>query len=126
MIENFFDKLLQAITIYHKENNTFTKYDVKASIRNTAYLNRNTTGTDKTDNALIRIFDVDGYNNTYKIAEGDVIYCGTTEYNIIKAPLTELRNLYGKEKVYEVSSIAEFIFDEPDIKPLNHIKIGAR
>lgn len=127
MIDQSFDELLQAITLYHKETNgAYTKYNLKASVRNTSYYNRNTAGTDKTDNALIRIFDVEGYNNTYFIKEGDVIYSGETEYNIIKAPLTELRNLYGKEKVYEVSSIAEHIYDDPDIKPLNHIKIGAR
>lgn len=122
------DKLLKNITIYHKENNNWEKYIVKASVRSTVYLNRDDRGTgiQTTDNALIRIFDVEGYNLTYKIQKGDVIYSGVSNYEIDKAPLTELRNLYGKEKVFEVSSIEEFIFDDEDIKEINHIKIGGR
>ena len=122
------NKLLSDITIYHKENNGWERYIVKASVRSTVYLNRDDRGTgiQATDNALIRIFDVEGYNNTYKIKKGDVIYSGVSDYEIDKAPLTELRNLYGKEKVFEVSSIEEFIFDDEDIKELNHIKVGGR
>jgi hypothetical protein len=126
MIEKSFDKLLQAITIYHKEKDNWIKYNLNASVRNTSNLLRDTTGTQIGDNAIIRIFNVEEYNNTFKIEEGDVIYSGETEYNIIKAPLTELRNLYGKENVYEVRSITKFIFDEPKVKKLNHLKIGAR
>lgn len=122
------DKLLKDITIYHKENNNWEKYIVKASVRSTIYLNRDDRGTgiQTTDNAFIRIFDVKGYNSTYKIQKGDVIYSGVSNYEIDKAPLTELRNLYGKEKVFEVSSIEEFIFDDEDIKEINHIKVGGR
>lgn len=122
------DKLLKDITIYHKENNNWKKYIVKASVRSTVYSNRDDRGTgiQTTDNALIRIFDVEGYNLTYKIQKGDVIYSGVSNYKIDKAPLTELRNLYGKEKVFEVSSIEEFIFDDEDIKEINHIKVGGR
>lgn len=120
------DKLLQEITIYHKNSNNWNRYVIKASVRNTSYKNRNTTGTQTSDNALIRIFDVEGYNNTYFIQNGDVIYSKATNYEIDKAPLTELRNLYGKEKVFEVSSVEEFIFDDEDIKELNHIKVGGR
>lgn len=122
------DKLLKNITIYHKENNNWEKYIVKASVRSTVYLNRDDRGTgiQTADNALIRIFDVKGYNLTYKIQKGDVIYSGVSNYEIDKAPLTELRNLYGKEKVFEVSSIEEFIFDDEDIKEINHIKVGGR
>lgn len=122
------DKLLKDITIYHKENNNWNKYIVKASVRSTVYLNRDDRGTgiQTTDNALIRIFDVEGYNSTYKIQKGDVIYSGVSNYEIDKAPLTELRNLYGKEKVFEISSIEEFIFDDEDIKEINHIKVGGR
>ena len=115
------NKLLKYIT-------NWEKYIVKASVRSTVYLNRDDrrTGIQTTDNALIRIFDVEGYNLTYKIQKGDVIYSGVSNYEIDKAPLTELRNLYGKEKVFEVSSIEEFIFDDEDIKEINHIKIGGR
>lgn len=122
------NKLLKDITIYHKENNNWEKYIVKASVRSTVYLNRDDRGTgiQTTNNALIRIFDVKGYNLTYKIKKGDVIYSGVSNYEIDKAPLTELRNLYGKEKVFEVSSIEEFIFDDEDIKEINHIKVGGR
>lgn len=120
------EKVCQKITIYHKEDEKYKKYIVDASVRNTSYRNRNTTGVQTTDNALIRIFDVDEYNKSFKIQKGDIIYSGQSDYEVIKAPLTELRNLYGKEKVYEVSSVEEFIFDDPRIKPLNHIKIGAR
>ena len=122
------DKLLNDITIYHKENNSWERYIVKASVRSTVYLNRDDrgTGVQTTDNALIRIFDVEGYNKTYKIKKGDVIYSRASDYEIDKAPLTELRNLYGKEKVFEVSSIEEFIFDDEDIKEINHIKVGGR
>lgn len=121
-----FKNLLQNVTIYHKENNNWVRYNKKASVRNTSYLNRNTTGTQTSDNALIRFFDIEEYNITYKIQKGDIIYSGVTEYEIIKAPLTELRELYGKEKVFEVSSVEEFIFDDLDLKEINHIKVGGR
>ena len=78
------------------------------------------------DNALIRIFDVSGYNKTYKIEKGDVIYSGVSNLQIEKAPITELRNAYGKEDVYEITSVEKFIFKDEDIKELNHIKIGAK
>ena len=123
---NTLKRLCQKITIYHKTDEGFERYVVDASVRNTSYKNRNTTGVQTTDNALIRIFDVDKYNKSFRIEKGDTIYSGESTYEIIKAPLTELRNLYGKEKVFEVSSVEEFIFDEPKIKELNHIKIGAR
>lgn len=120
------DKLLQEITIYHKNGNIWDRYIVKASVRNISYRNRNTTGVQTTDNALIRIFDVEGYNHTYKIQKGDIIYSGASETEIVKAPLTELQKVYGKEKVFEVSSVEEFIFDDEDIKEINHIKVGGR
>ena len=126
-MRNVLKKVCQKITIYHKKGNEFQRYVVDASVRSTAYRNRNNAGIENYDNVLIRIFDVDGYkNSTFLIAQGDVIFNGESTYEIIKAPITELRNLYGKERVYEVSSVEEFIFDEIKIKKLNHIKIGAR
>ena len=38
----------------------------------------------------------------------------------------ELREKYGKDYVYEVSSIDIFDFKDNDLLELNHIKIGAR
>lgn len=120
------DKLLKIITIYHKENNKWIRYNEKASVRNTASFDRNTNGVQSNDNALIRIFNVEGYNKSYKIQRGDVVYSGDTKYEIEKAPITELQKLYGKDKVFEVSSIEEFIFDDEDLKEINHIKVGGR
>lgn len=121
-----FKDLLQNVTIYHKENNNWIRYNTKASVRNTSYLNRNTTGTQTSDNALIRFFDIEGYNKTYKIQKGDIIYSEATDYEIIKSPLTELKEIYNKEKVFEVSSVEEFIFDDLELKEINHIKVGGR
>jgi hypothetical protein len=118
--------LLQDITIYHKVDNNWIRYNIKASVRNTSYLNRNRTGTNTSDNALIRIFNIEGYKNTWNCEKGDIIYSDKTEYDIVKAPLTELREKYGKSDVYEVSSVEKSIFDDEDIKELNHIKIGGR
>jgi hypothetical protein len=121
-----FEGLLQDITIYHKADNSWVRYNLKASVRNTSYLNRNKTGVSTSDNALIRVFDVDGYKTTWDVEKGDVILDIKSEYDIVKAPLTELREKYGKSSVYEVSSIDKFIFEDEDIKELNHIKIGGR
>lgn len=118
--------LFQDITIYHKIDNSWVRYNLIASVRNTSYLNRNKTGVNTSDNALIRVFDVDGYNNTWRVEKGDVVLDIKSEHDIIKAPLTELREKYGKSSVYEVSSVEKFIFQDEDIKELNHIKIGGR
>lgn len=120
------DELLQDITIYHKEENKYIRYPKLASLRNTSYLNRNKTGLQTTDNALIRIFDTKGYNNTWKCEKGDIIVSKKVKDDIEKAPLTELQKKYGKDYVYEVSSIDIFDFKDNDLLELNHIKIGAR
>lgn len=119
------DNLLQDITIYQKET-PFTRYNIRASVRNTSIHNRNTTGVMTADNALIRVFDVDGYNSTWRCKKGDIVVLKSVSDGIEKAPLTELKNKYGKEYVIEVASIDEFIFDNPDIRVINHIKIGGR
>lgn len=121
-----FDDLLQDITIFHKEESEYVRYNKKASVRNTSYLNRNKTGVQTTDNALIRVFDVSGYNDTWRCKKGDVIVALNVSDKIQNAPLTEMRKKYGKDDVYEVSSIDKFIFENIDTKPLNHIKIGAK
>lgn len=121
-----FDDLLQDITIFHKEESKYVRYNKKASVRNTSYLNRNKTGVQTTDNALIRVFDASGYDDTWKCQKGDVIVALNVSGKIQNAPLTEMRKKYGKDNVYEVSSIDKFIFENIDTKPLNHIKIGAK
>lgn len=120
------EDLMQDITIYHKENLSWTRYNLQASLRNTSYRNRNTTGVNTSDNALIRIFDTEGYNSTYKVSKGDIIVSRNSTYKIEKAPITELRKIYGEQNVYEVSSVEEFIFNDSRVKKLNHIKIGAK
>lgn len=120
------EDLLQDITIYHKEGTDYIRYNKVASVRNTSYLNRNKTGVQTADNALIRVFDTKEYNNTWKCQKGDIIVSKKVLDNVVKAPLTELREKYGKEYVYEVSSIDIFDFDNDDLLELNHIKIGAR
>ena len=117
-----FKELEQDITIYHKEDNSWIRYVVKASLRNVAYYNRNRNGTNSSDNALIRVFDIKGYNNIWKCKKGDIICSINVNDVIVKAPLTELREKYGKEKVFEVSSVEEFIFNDERVKDLNHIQ----
>lgn len=120
------EELLQEITIYHKEESEYIRYPKIASVRNTSILNRNKTGVSTTDNALIRVFDVVGYNSTWKCQKGDVVVFKKVSDDIKKAPFTELIKKYGKEYVCEVSSIDIFDFKSEALKDLNHIKIGAR
>ena len=63
----------QDITIYHKNNDKWDRYVVKASYRNTSILNHNKNGSDSTDNVLIRIFNVDEYNSKWFVEKGDII-----------------------------------------------------
>lgn len=59
-------------------------------------------------------------------SKGDVIVALNVEDAINQAPLTELQKKYGKEYVYEVSSVEIFNFEDNDINSLNHVKIGGR
>lgn len=122
------EDVLQSITIYHKNGNKYDRYNIKdiASVRNTSIQNRNNTGISNVDSALIRIFDIDGYNKTYFVDKNDVIVAKKVEDNIELAPLTELKNKYGDDMVYQVTSIDVFKFKDEDIKELQHIKIGAK
>lgn len=116
------DNLLQDITIYHHHNNTWVRYNLKASVRNTFNKNRDNTGSNNVNRALIRIFDVKGYKSKYNIQDGDVIV-DKNVYDIIgTSPLTILRANYGKDSVYSVNSVEKFVFDDLE---LSHIKIGA-
>lgn len=112
----------QKITIYHKADNIWNRYVVEASYRNTSILNRNKSGSNSTDNALIRIFDISGYNETWFVAKGDVIVNKSVDDEIKSTPLTELSQKYGAENVHKVTSIDKFIFDDEDLP--NHIKLG--
>lgn len=113
----------QEITIYHKNEKIWDRYCVKASYRNTSILNRNKSGSNSTDNALIRIFDVSGYNETWFISKGDIIVNKKVE-DVIEGntPITQLSKKYGKDNVHKVTSIDKFIFDDEDLP--NHIKLG--
>jgi len=114
---------MQDITIYHKSNNKWDRYVVEASYRNTSITNHNRNGSDPTDNALIRIFDINGYNLKWFVENDDIIVNKKVEDVIERVPLTELSKKYGTQNVHKVTSIDKFIFDDEDLP--NHIKIGA-
>lgn len=114
---------MQDITIYHKSNNKWDRYVVEASYRNTSITNHNRNGPDSTDNALIRIFDINGYNLKWFVENDDIIVNKKVEDVIERVPLTELSKKYGTQNVHKVTSIDKFIFDDEDLP--NHIKIGA-
>ena len=119
-------ELLQDITIYHKNNQSWDRYNLsKVSVRDTSIRNRDTTGVTDVNNATIRILDIDGYNNIYFVNKDDVIVTLKVDDEIKLAPLTELKSKYGKDNVYQVSSIDKFIFKDSDLKDLQHIKLGA-
>lgn len=136
----------QEITIYHKnKQNKYERYVKEASIRNTSMLNHNRNGFNSNDKAIIRIFDVKGYNKsihiqntssilncplncflgeTWKVAQGDIIVNGVIKDEIETTPNTELSKKYGKENVFKVNSINVLIYDDKDIEELNHVKLG--
>lgn len=117
----------QNITIYHKTANGYSRYVVNASFRNTSVLNYDKLGADSNENALIRVFDIDGYNSTWYAQKGDIIVNKEVTDTITgTTPKTQLINSYGKDNVYEITSIDKFIYDGQDLEELNHIKIGAK
>lgn len=114
---------IQKITIYHKANNVWYRYVVEASYRNTSISNHNKSGSSSTDNALIRIFDINEYNLKWFVSKNDVIVNKEVEDEIKgNTPLTQLTKIYGAENVHKVTSIDKFIFDDEDLP--NHIKLG--
>lgn len=116
----------QNITIYHKNGGKWDRYVKEASYRNTSILNRNKNGSDSTDNALIRIFDIEGYNLSWFIDKEDIIVNKEIDDEIEgNTPNTQLSKKYGKDNIHKVTSIDKFIFNDEDIEELNHIKIGA-
>ncbi len=115
----------QKITIYHKNKTGWERYVKDASYRNTSILNRNKNGLNSNDNALIRIFDVEGYNVTWFALKDDVIVNKEVEDEIKEnTPMTQLNKKYGKDNIHKITSIDKFIFDDKDIEDLNHIKLG--
>ena len=138
---------LQKVTIYHKvKDNKYERYVKDVSFRNTSMLNKNNYGFSNEDTAILRVFDVKGYNKsihvkntnsilnfplnsflgeTWKVNLGDVIVNGVTEDEINSStPITDLSKKYGKENVFKINSINLFIFDDEDIEELNHVKLG--
>lgn len=119
------EDLLQEITIYHKNGSSYERYNLTASLRNTSILNRNNVGVEQADNGIVRVFDTKGYNKSWKCEKGDIVV-SLNVTDEAKAPLTELSKKYGKQNVYEVSSIDVFDFKDKRVEQLNHIKIGIR
>lgn len=113
---------MQKITIYHKNGDKWDRYVVKASYRNTSITNHNRNGSDSTDNALIRIFDVSGYNSRWFAEKNDIIVNKEVEDVIERTPLTKLSQKYGMQNVHKVTSIDKFIFDDEDLP--SHVKLG--
>lgn len=117
---------LRKITIYHKDQNNWVRHVVEASYRNTSILNHNRSGSNSTDNVLIRIFDIEGYNSLWFVEKGDIIVNREVANSIEgNTPNTQLSSIYGKDNVHKVTSVDKFIFNDSEIEELEHIKIGA-
>lgn len=116
----------QKITIYHKNNqNKWERYVIEASYRDTSITNHNRNGSNSIDNVLIRIFDVKEYNSTWFVGKDDIIVNQEVTDSIEgNTPLTQLSKKYGKDNVHKVTSIDKFLFDDEDLKEVNHIKLG--
>lgn len=116
---------IQKVTIYHKNGKQWDRYVKEASYRNTSVVNHNKNGSNSTEKALIRIFDVEGYNLTWFALKDDVIVNKAVQ-DVIEGntPITQLSNKYGKDNVHKITSIDKFIFEDEDIEELNHIKLG--
>lgn len=115
----------QNITIYHKNGKQWEKYVKEASYRNTSVLNHNKNGTNSSENALIRVFDVEEYNKQWFVQKDDVIVNRKIDDEIEgTTPITQLSQKYGRENVHKITSIDVFIFKDNEIKELNHIKMG--
>ena len=116
---------VQMVTIYHKNGKRWERYVKEASYRNTSMVNRNKNGSNSSDSALIRIFDVEGYNLTWFAQKDDVVVNREVKDEIENnIAMTELSNKYGRDNVHKITSIDKFIFEDEDVKELNHIKLG--
>lgn len=117
---------LREITIYHKNNNKWDRYEIEASYRNNYILNHNKNGENSTDDVVVRIFNLEEYGSSWFINVGDIIVNKKVKDEIEgNTPNTQLSKKYGKENVHKVTSINDFTFNDEDIKELEHIKIGA-
>ena len=116
---------VQKITIYHKNEKEWDRYVKDASYRNTSVINHNRNGSNSTEKALIRIFDIEGYNSTWFVNKEDVIVNKEVE-DVIEnnTPITQLSKKYGKDNVHKVTSIDNFIFNDKELNELNHVKLG--
>lgn len=126
----------QKITIYHKNDKKWDRYVIEASYRKISMSSRNRNGlgastvnrnksSNSTDDVLIRIFDVKGYNLLWFVEKDDIIVNKEIEDDIEEnIPMTQLSNKYGRDNVHKINSIEKFIFDDEDIGELNHIKLG--
>lgn len=116
---------MRQITIYHKSNNSWIRYAKEASYRNNSILNHNKNGSSSTDDVIVRIFDIEGYNLEWFVQEGDyIVNKKVTDEIEGNTPATQLSKLYGKENVHKVTSINNLIFNDSDIAELEHIKVG--
>lgn len=115
----------QKITIYHKNGDKWDRYVKEASYRNTSILNRNKNGSNSTDKALIRIFDIKGYEVEWFAEENDIIVSREVKDRVTNIPLTYLSKKYGKSNVHKIVSVDKLIFMGDDADELEHIKIGA-
>ena len=91
----------------------------------TSITSHNRNGSNSTDNALIRIFDVKEYNSKWFVGKDDIIVNQEVS-DVIEGntPLTQLSKKYDKDNVHKVTSIDKFLFDDEDLEELNHIKFG--
>ena len=109
-------------------------------------LNHGKYGFSSSDKAIIRIFDVEDYiknqftedtspilncslnqflGKTWKISKGDVIVNGAVLDEITSnTPITVLSDKYGKDNIFKVNSINVLIFNDSEMKELNHVKLG--
>lgn len=115
---------VQKITIYHQIEKKWVRYIKEASVRNTSVLNHSKNGENSHENAIVRIFDIEGYNSDWLIQKGDVIVNIEVEDKISSTPLTVLKEKYGKDNVYKVTSKSEPNLDDIDLEEIIHIKLG--
>ena len=115
----------QRITIYHQNGDKWERYVREASYRNTSILNRNKNGSNLNDKALIRVFDVKGYEVDWFAEANDVIVNREVKDRIDSTPLTYLSKKYGKNNVHKIISVDKFMFMGDGVDELEHIKIGA-
>lgn len=111
--------MFENATLYHRDGDDFVIYPLIISIRDSKTFTRTQTNQDMTNSILIRIFDKD--NPNYEISKNDIIIKGSAnaEINGSTNPITNLRDIYGKENVFSVNFIKYNRFDTE----LDHIRV---